>query len=178
MSDYDILTRCDCFVENFPVCAPTPNSYINNLRFWCSSYKFHFRYEHKEKFVSHFFLTNFVTNIINITSYFRREVELLNDIVNCPITEPRILTETVKEFLLVLMRIPTLEKVPIEQLNYTLHLFSQILHLWDMFIFQNGLDKFVWENKKQEKRLRNKKHSINFILATLAYFWATNKISK
>ena len=87
--------------------------------------------------------TNFVINIINITSYFRREVELLNDIVNCPITEPRILTETVKEFLLVLMRIPTLEKVPIEQLNYTLHLFSQILHLWDMFIFQNGLDKFV-----------------------------------
>ena len=51
-------------------------------------------------------------------------VELLNDIVNCPITEPRILTETVKEFLLVLMRIPTLEKVPIEQLNYTLHLFT------------------------------------------------------
>ena len=143
MSDYDILTRCDCFVENFPECVPTPNSYINNLRFWCSSYKFHFRYEHKEKFVSPFFLTNFVTNIINITSYFRREVELLNGIVNCPITEPHILTEAVKEFLLVLIRIPTLEKVPIEQLNYTLHLFSQILHLWEMFIFQNGLDKFV-----------------------------------
>ena len=115
----------------------------------------------KHQKITHFFLTNFVTNIINITSYFRREVELLNDIVNCPITEPSILTETVKEFLLVLMRIPTLEKIPIEQLNYTLHLFSQILHLWDTFIFQNGLDKFVWE-----KRLRNKKHSINFILAT------------
>ena len=80
---------------------------------------------------------------MNITSYFRREVELLNGTVDHPIPDTFVLTETIKDFLLVLMRIGSLEKVPIEQLNNTIHLFSQILNLWDVFIFQNGINKFV-----------------------------------
>lgn len=142
-SSCDVLSRCDCYVESFPQCATTPSSYINNLRFWCSSYKFHFKHEHKEKFVTPFFLTNFVTSIVNITSYFRREVNLLNGVVARPLIEPRILCETVKEFLLVLVKISSAEKVPIKVLNDTLELFNQVLTLWDMYIFQNGIDKFV-----------------------------------
>jgi hypothetical protein len=67
----------------------------------------------------------------------------LNGTVDYPIPNTYVLTETIRDFLLVLMRIGSLEKVPIEQLNNTIHLFSQILNLWDVFILQNGIDKFV-----------------------------------
>ena len=140
---HDVLTRCDCFVEVFPQSAFTPNSYVNNLKFWCSSYKFHFRHEHREKFVSPFFLTNIITNIVNITSYFRREAELLKDTVDYPIPDTYVLTETIRDFLLILVKIGSLERIPIEQLNNSIHLFSQILNLWEVFILQNGINKFV-----------------------------------
>lgn len=142
-SNNEILSRCDCYIENFHNCSVSPSSYINNLRFWCSSYKFHFKHEHKEKFVAPFFLINFITNIINITSYFRREVDLLNVVVIHPIEATDLLDEAIKEYLILLLIASKAEKIPISELNKCLELFNQILSLWEMYIFQNGINKFV-----------------------------------
>lgn len=141
------LHSCDCYQDKewLVDAYQSPCVYTNTLKCWTAIYKFHFQNQHKEKDISCFFLTTFLTDIINILCYFQFQVQIFNGKVLYSIDNERILAEVVKELSLLLIKTSsnTSLRVPKESLIKVFELFDDTLQLLELYIFKNGICNFI-----------------------------------
>ncbi len=141
------LQGCNCFQDREwdDNAYTSPCFYINTLKCWTAIYKFHFQNQHEETNVSCFFLTTFLTDIINIVCFLQSQVKILNDKVLHPILNERVLSDVVKELSYILIKTSsnTSLEVPKDSLIKVFELFDQTLQLLELFIFRNGICNFV-----------------------------------
>jgi hypothetical protein len=140
------LDNCNCVVINSPAnCIyPNPYSYVISSRFWCSAYKFHYKYEHTEKYVTKFFFNKFVIASIDIINCFKKQVDYFNYFCDFKVSDPDLISLTLQTCgELIRQTNNYLSDVNIELLFSVFGLLEKILYMWEIFIYRNGIKIIV-----------------------------------
>ena len=140
-----ILNTCQCLNENNwtnEICCK-PSTYIAFMLFWNSVYKFHFKNEHSEKFISKEIVLGFLSKNIDFLYFFRRQIKKINQIVRIPLEKTEILNVSIFECSKTIESISSTDQmIDISVLINVIELTERTLALWGSYTYNNKIDIF------------------------------------
>lgn len=140
-----ILESCSCSVLSPKVneIFEKPHLYISFIQNYISNYRFHFKYEHLENYVSHHFSTKFIISIIDILNSFRKQVLFYDKYVLKPFGNIDQLSQAIQICADLIIKLNKKDKIEKNIIIDLLSFLKEIFNEWESYVFQNAILSFV-----------------------------------